>query len=400
MTSKKRGRKIKHSRKIYKRKSSLLKRFLTVFILLVVLAGLGFLGYSIAPPLFKFVKQIGKADNASSVSSWTPPVTSKIDSSSTADSSKTDVVKTESAVIFNLSPQAVLSEQSLKDALTSAKNKGFKEVSVTLKAQGGEVYFNTQNAVAVRSKAIKGTLALADIVRIIKENQLTPVAEMSILYDNISPKADYLIGYKFENENSMWLDANPQAGGKPWMSPFSDPAKAYITQLTDEITAAGFTKLVVSDVIFPTFRGNDLNYIGAVVKDPNRHTALTSMVNLIKSRTDLTKAQTLLKASALDIVSGNSEVFVPAELAGIDFIVQIDIAKLPPSVTLKDQANVDLSKMSVYDKTKTLLSKSAESAAKNKVIPSVDVTGLSEQDAKEVLRAITDLGYKDYIIRQ
>lgn len=397
MARRKRGRKIKHTKSLYRRKKSLARRVLSVVIIIVIMAGLGFLGYSIAPPIIKFFKGLGKENKDSSSQVWTPPeVTSSLTDSSEADNSKPDI--NINAKSYTIPKESLLSEQSLKDAISVAKNNGYTEIVAPLKIQGGEIYFNTQNAIAMNGKAVKGTLTAADIVRIIKESGLTPVAQMSILYDNLAPRADYHIGYQFENEETMWLDNSPQNGGKPWMSPFSEQAKVYISQLIGEVGNAGFTKLITTDYVFPRFLDSDLNYIGAIVKDPNRNNALTSFAQFVKTEAEKYNMQTVLVVSAVEVMSGTSSVLIPDNLKGITISSQIDIAALPVNITLKDGTVVDLSTLGVYDKVKTITTKVAELSGTTKIIPVLNAIGLSENDVNEAIRAITDLGYSNYVI--
>ena len=58
---------------------------------------------------------------------------------------------------------------------------------------------------AVAANAVKGTLTTADIARIINANGVLPVAQMSVLYDNLAPRANYLIGYKFETARNNFV---------------------------------------------------------------------------------------------------------------------------------------------------------------------------------------------------
>ena len=400
MINKKRGRKIKHTRSLYKRKKSASRIALSWVILFVVLGGTGFLGYSIAPPVIDFFKNFGN-DDKSSEDVWTPPeVSSSIIDSSSASDSKNDTIIAENIKTYELPVQALLNEQALKTALNTAKSQGFTNVSAPLKIAGGELYFKTTNPTAVTSKAVKGALTAADIARIIKESGLVPVAKMSILNDNLAPRADYLIGYKFEKEESMWLDDYPEKGGKPWISPFSQQAKTYITQLVNEVSAAGFSTIIASDLIFPEFSANDLGYIGAIVKDTNRYKALTSMAQLIKTEADKSKINTQIQISALEAIVGKSEVLVPAELNGIALSFRIDLKSATGKIKTKAGAEIDFTSMSAYDRTKAMIEQCSLVSGNTKFIPSLSITGLSEDDINQAKKAFDDLGYKSYTFVQ
>ncbi len=398
MKKKYRGRKVKHTKRLYVRRKSLPKKILSIAIVIVIIGGLGFVGYSIAPPLIKFFRGLGKDNDDSSSKVWTPPeVSSSQTDSSKNDSSEPDK-QTQDTNTLTLKKESLLSEQALKDTLAKAKSSGYLEVAVPLKIQGGELYFKTVNATAVKAKAVKGTLTASQIVSIIKESGLKPVAQLSILNDNLAPRADYQIGYKFENQETMWLDNSPDRGGKPWMSPFSQQAKTYITQLIDELGTAGFTKFITTDYSYPNFLPGDLNYIGAVVKDPNRKNALIAFAQLVKTDVDKYKGQTIIKMSAVDSIAGKSEAFVPASLKGLTISTQIDVATLPPKITLKDNSVIDLSALNIYDRVKTITTKIAQLCGEEKIIPVLNTAGLSQPDIENATKALTDLGYKSFII--
>jgi hypothetical protein len=91
-------------------------------------------------------------------------------------------------------------------------------------------------------------------------------------------------------------------------------------------------------------------------------------------------------------------VLIPDNLKGITISSQIDIAALPVNITLKDGTVVDLSTLGVYDKVKTITTKVAELSGTTKIIPVLNAIGLSENDVNEAIRAITDLGYSNYVI--
>ena len=398
MKRKNRGRKVKHTKRLYGRRKSLPRKILSVAIVIIIIGGLGFVGYSIAPPLIDFFKGLGKDKGDSSSKVWTPPeVSSSQTDSSIVDSSLPDNQQNDIKTL-TLTKEALLSEQALKDALTAAKSSGYNEVAAPLKIQGGELYFKTENAIAVRAKAVKGTLTAAQIVAIIKESGLVPVAQLSILNDNLAPRADYLIGYKFENQETMWLDNSPDRGGKPWMSPFSQQAKAYITQLIDELGTAGFTKFITTDYVFPNFLPGDLNYIGAIVKDPNRNSALIAFAQQVKADVDKYSGQTIIKMTAVDSIAGKVEAFVPANLKGLTISTQIDVATLPANITLSDNTVIDLSTLNVYDRVKTITTKMAQLCGEEKIIPVLNVAGLGQTDIDSAVKALTDMGYKNYII--
>jgi len=72
--------------------------------------------------------------------------------------------------------------------------------------------------------------------------------------------------------------------------------------------------------------------------------------------------------------------------------------QIPDKLILKDATELSLQGMGIYDKVKTILHKTSEYAGENVLVPSIVKTGMSEADYNEVLRALNDLGYKEYLI--
>jgi len=401
MARRKRRQKIKHAKTIYRRRKTKGQKTFAFILFVAIILGLVFLGISIGEPVMKFFKERQSENSDSSSSVWTPPesTSATTTATTTTDTPSEPKPAAENGISYILPQDALLSEQALTDAVKSAKANGYSSVVVNLKAEGGEIYFATENQVAIGSNAVVGTLTATNIAKIISDNGAIPVAEISTLKDHIIPRTNASISYTFEGSGSIWLDNSPENGGKAWVSPFSDTSKEFITQISSEISKAGFKKIIVSDLVFPPFRNSDLNYVGAKVKDANRHTALTALAQLIKAQTDISGGETLVKVPAIDILLGTSEVFVPSELSGIKFVAEISPAQIPGKITLKDATELDLQNLGIYDKVKTVLMKASEFANGNLIIPSINKDGLTDADFDEVIRALTDLGYKEYFVR-
>ena len=62
---------------------------------------------------------------------------------------------------------------------------------------------------------------------------------------------------RYQDTDYFWLDAAADAGGKPWLNPYSEGAAGYITALIDEVRAMGFEQVWLTGVQFPTTAGRD-----------------------------------------------------------------------------------------------------------------------------------------------
>lgn len=395
------GRKIKHTKSLYRRKTSKRKKIISASIFVVAVAALCFLGYSIAPTIINYFRHYNSHDNNSSSKPWTPPEISSSmadDSSISDDSSRPEIDAPQSAVSYLLKPENLLSEQALRDAVAKMKGQGYTEIVAPLKVTGGELYFMTTNATATNAKAVKGTLTAPQIVAIIKEAQMIPVAQFSALKDYLVPRADVSTGYVFADTGAQWLDASPANGGKPWMSPFSDTAKTYTNELVDEISKAGFTRIITTDVEFPPFYPTDLDYIGQRVKDATRYKLLTDFAKGIQKTAETNGVQMLIQVPTVESLSGKYEVFNPQDIKQFTVSPSMDLAALPATITLSDGSTLDMSAMGMYDKVKTMLSAVSSVSGTADITPSIKVTGVSQDDVAQALKAFTDLSFGHYII--
>ena len=82
-------------------------------------------------------------------------------------------------------------------------------------------------------------------------------AQSSISATTFDAYVDRSLAVRYQDTDYFWLDAAADAGGKPWLNPYSDGSVAYITALIDEVRAMGFEQVWLTGVQFPTTAGRD-----------------------------------------------------------------------------------------------------------------------------------------------
>ncbi len=279
----------------------------------------------------------------------------------------------------------------LNSAISRAIDNNYQSLLIELVGDGGVVYFTTQNKLADTSNAIaEGALSLNEICSAINEAGLIPYAEISALTDHIASWVDRSICYLFEDGTSKWLDNSAAKGGKPWISPFSDSAKEYISSFIAEISDAGFAGVVAGDIIFPPFRNTDLNYIGSSVKSADRYTALAEFANSMHQTLGSAKSFAIA-VSAREIISGNAEVLTdPSLLNSKTVYIVLDFVEIGDKIIRKDGTAVSFAGLSNYHKTKTVF-KHINEALKDSdlvILPYVC------QNDEQIIKALCELGYE------
>ena len=198
--------------------------------------------------------------------------------------------------------------------------------------------------------------------------------------------------YLFENSTSTWLDNSVSAGGKSWITPFSDSSKEYISGFVSEISDAGFAGIIAGELIFPPFRRSDLEYVGASVQSPTRYTALAEFSNSIQATLGEAKSYAI-EVDALDILRGNDEVLNDPSLLNCNTVyVRYSSSEIGVRVEITDETEISYEGLSENDKLKAVFKNVSEAFADSgkTVIPAVE-----EQSQADLL---VSMGYDGKLI--
>lgn len=317
--SKKRRRKVQPARAI-----------LSVGFTFLVAGVIGVVGYSIAKPILEYsgaprVTEQAEGTLPAATAAATAEISTEAETLPAVATSTPAVAEESLSEGYQLSAAALENSSTLSTAMQTARNAvpTGKLLVIPLKIAGGELCYQTDVALAKSCGAAKGSLQLSEIAEAAKAQGWTPVAQLSLLRDNLLPDADAEAGYMVTS-GGRWLDNTKENGGKAWASPFSDVTVQYLKDITAEVTAAGFSQIWCTDVVFPDFQNSDLTYIGESVQNPERKTALTSLVNTLAQTAG--SVPLWVETSAADAAAGTAEVFDPENLtvSGVVMDLQAD----------------------------------------------------------------------------
>ncbi|MCC8068199.1 MAG: hypothetical protein LIO71_00290 [Ruminococcus sp.] len=295
---------------------------------------------------------------------------------------------------YYLSEEDIADENSLKSALESI-DSSYNTVVLPLKAQGGMLNYNSQINSARNAGVVASSFDLSTMVQIVKDMGLKPYASISVLYDNVYPKTFKKSAYQFEDGTGSWWDDYGEKGGKPWLSPFADDTKNYLSAISAELTEGGIEGIICTDVIFPNFREKDLDYIGDIVKSEDRYTALLDVLNVIQNSAN--EQTVMFQFSLFDALKGNVEALKAEELnQNIVLVPSIKLDELSTTFSY-DGNSISLGSQSTYNKVKLSMELFQKMSGDLDIIPSIDMDTLTASQRKDVISALTDLGYKEYI---
>lgn len=328
-------------RKIYKTKEknyygkSPVGKVLSGALTVLLIGGIGFIGYSVAEPIINYTKHKGDEPTAAET-----PIT---EPASTEAAVTTRIVETkavETTVVVVESDDysaAMLKETDLTDidALKSAIDAIPKEdvigyIELPLKTNGGSV--NYASIVNEAQTAIKSTLTLEEIVGEIEKNGFKSAAVISVFRDNSVPVTFPDTGYVLAADGSPWADSQ----GKLWASPYAQRTIDYNSAIVQELSFTGIDMIICSDMVFPDFTEDDLQQLDPVLGKSDRCMAMTSAANLLFNNAVSGGSDMRIEVSAVDILQGRKDILQPMLLSQNNIIVNIDVSSLVNGVAIGD----------------------------------------------------------------
>lgn len=407
----KKGRKVYRTNSYEKKKR--LKKALNILLGIIVIAALVFVGYSVGKPILNYLSQEND-DSGNKEEPWTPPVVTTSATESDTLDEKTDDMSSGSnetvtsadnentssgMTVFMLPTDALSSSSQLSAMLEKVKSDGYSAVSVTLKAKGGKIYYNTTSTMArLDENAVVGNMPIQQIFYIIKNSGMKMIAELNILEDN-NRYGEYRDGSYHSLDGSTWLDSAADKGGKPWLSPFEKDTKEMVRYLVKEVASAGFDYISLSGLTFPTFRNSDLVILGDSVKDTNRYKALVELANVAKAAADENNAGLFIRLNAADIVYGKAEIFKPDELSGYTFLIDFSPSEFSDSIVY-DGKEIIFNELDPSVKFKTAFDIIKGQCGSNvSVIPIVTENGSNHADYDSLISMIISEGFESYFVK-
>ncbi len=399
------GRKIYRTSANYRKKRN--KKILKAFFIIILFAALVFLGYSVAKPIHNYIVN-NTGENFQDEEVWTPPVltqnTENVPSDEEQNDETTAVADEEnkpavsSFSAYMLPVTALETTQSFTQALSTAKENGYTAICVPLKAEGGKFYYNTASVMARTAEdAVAGEMYAGQIASIIKNEGFIAIAYVNLLEDN-NRYGEKRTGSYQTTDGSTWLDNSPTKGGKPWLSPFETDTQEFVRFISNEVTGAGFDRIVFDGAVFPNFRNSDKAYIGESIQSETRYKALVNISNIAAEAAQAYDINPILTVSAAAVLDGTEEVFKPAELNYSVIAVEYSPEELSATVLINGEETV-LSELPANNKAYVVFSEIQRLAGDNaEIIPVLTQSEFSQADFNETVTAVRSLGCESYII--
>lgn len=254
--------KVKRHKKIYRRNRS--RRFspLHIFLTILIAGVVFFVGWSVYQPVVDFIT--GKTPVPEGTSSTSVPVSDAGSSSEASQTSQPDNTSENT----DASKSAYLPVDVLKDSarldsfLSSLEGSQINAVVVDLKDETGILHYTSKNAQAVSADAVASdAVDLSAVLKKLKEHGIELIARVNAFRDHTMPYANADMAVRYQSEGgTLWLDDYYENGGKAWLNPYASSSQQYITDLLNELAAAGVKQFLLDGVQFPEGVGLNLAY--------------------------------------------------------------------------------------------------------------------------------------------
>lgn len=258
---------------------------------------LGFIGWSAYGPVMDYlsgdtVKTMEPAVSSSESSSAQAVASQPERQNNSADESaqqepapekepsKPVAVDSASAVHGIYLPSDILSDASkLDNYLSSVDTTKFNSIYFDLKDDMGNVQFRSHvDGASLASQAFD----LSSVCKQIKKQGFTPIGRISAFQDPLAASEIKNAGVKYGDSEILWNDDDPARGGKPWLNPYAAPAQEYIIALGEEAVGMGISKIVYTNVCFPT--GFSLHLAGYGNVTQSRSEVLSAFIDQAEQR--------------------------------------------------------------------------------------------------------------------
>lgn len=393
--------KIKRHKRIYRRSfGSILLR---ICIFLAAIGVLFCLGWGLYGPVSDWLEQrqnarsedvtIGSSQQETQEPSEeqqeTQPLTSEEEPTSQTSSTMTAYLPTET----------VLDSQLLTAAIENAKNAGYDSIMFDLKTDDGTVIYpisyNASTDAAVTSPT---TVDLVTVVSQIKEAGLTPVASIHTFRDHLYPSANKAAATHYMDSDYLWVDDDPNNGGKAWLNPFSQEAQSYIQKIVDDACTAGFEMIVLQDVQFPEGYALDMIDYGDHASDDKNQFLQQYAVQMADYAAQKgVELSCMLPASSM--LGGNTAMYFgdTTGMAGENAAVDLRLSIFGSGLET-DQVSIPNPTADPYNTVKTASAAIRQKLPDCQLIAVVDGEGLTSEEVSIRIQGAQESGIERYVV--
>ncbi|MEG2053575.1 MAG: putative glycoside hydrolase [Oscillospiraceae bacterium] len=343
--------KIKRYKKSFTNNTQKVRTAGKIGVFVVALAILFVLGFFFAKPLidavsgfwYNSIKAQGDKTSASVVAEVTPsPTDSEI-------AQPTAVPQVEVADFSNpanwrtVNISQVVTAEGAQAVAKSLATEGVKYAIIPLKDANGNVYYKSNLELA--QNAISTTVVDATtLAKTFSDNGVIPCAYMSAFKDPLAAYADREMAVKFGADEYLWLDSSADLGGKPWLNPYNEKAKNYVTDMAKEIYSLGFKQIIVDKLQFPSGFGTNLCGYGEGSAQMGHGAALGVTAKALQEIAKNNNASVWVQVPAEALAGVNMMGYdeAPTEIGIENMLVKVTLSRLEDGTVVANGVTADM----------------------------------------------------------
>lgn len=303
---------------------------------------------------------------------------------------------------YSVREEDMVDIDTLSAALDEIKSSGASAVIMPMKTDGGYFYYKTDIPFAKTAidgeNPFKSSVTAKQAADAALSRGLRPVALVSVLKDN-NRYGDYRDGSYRSSDDSTWLDAAADNGGKPWLSPFDETAQEYLCDIMRELGNAGFGEIICEDFVFPEFRSTDVELIGEHIApfSSERYHILCDLAEMMTKAGGETGAKVMIRITANSIIKDYSEIFHPDLMT--DCTILIDYSENNIARTMV--ANGEEVILEYLDEDDKVMAVFTEVERMCKDVPTrafIDRDSMTSEEFVAAVSALDGMGYEGYYV--
>jgi hypothetical protein len=391
---------------LYRRRKSPFRKFLEVAVMLVIVGGLGLVGYAAGRPLISFLRGERDTDGTD-----LPTVILPVDGNDSEETPADEPDEPHLTTPRDMNLAAIFAPSSVLDNSTSlaayiqqAKNNGYNAVVLEMKdTTGNLLYAGTYER--LNDDIIRGTLTAEQIIAVFEGTEVMPIARINTVLDQLAPRFIDDVSYFFADMSTRWADGRIEEGGKLWANPFLQGTRDYIAFLVGELADAGFEEIILANTLFPHFRPYDVSILEP--EFTNRSTRFEGLAGLINAAAQNSgSARIIVEMSLKDVVESFAGFGGTAEVLrgrrdldeGLNLLLIYNKDDFGAEMMTGESSSVILP--GTMPALINMLFRQAEIQISDlEIIPAFSNSGLTETETADILGAFAELGFESFMIR-
>lgn len=184
------------------------------------------------------------------------PIASQPDdaAATNADGEKTTLLTDGSELqALCLAPQTIRDRASVKESIRQLKKRDCNSVILDFKTQDGRLLFaSLQQPALLAGCSMFSNETVRNAIKQYQNASIHVFARVYCFEDPMIAALDPAYAVTYMNTQVLWRDKKEDAGGKPWLNPYSAGARKYLLGVLEELSAFHLGGVILESVCFPS----------------------------------------------------------------------------------------------------------------------------------------------------